>query len=160
MRRRDLLVGAAGLLLIRDALAQERLPPGVRRTRPGDKLTAGADAELVFVVERDAVLLRRSSSLELVKNGFRLVSGAALAVFAPGQRKTVQTPTATVGIRGGMGTIEHTANGGTVYLHHYGTATISNSCGSVGRKSIASAPHLWFTRQPQAAQRYSRAQHF
>ncbi len=44
---------------------------------------------------------------------------------------TLKTPVATVGIRGGMGTIEHTANGGTIYLHHYGTATISNSCGSV-----------------------------
>jgi hypothetical protein len=100
MRRRDLLVGAAALLLIRDALAQDRLPPNVRRARPGDKLAAGADADLVFVVERDAVLLRRSSSLELLKNGFRLVTGAALAVFAPGARKTLQTPTATVGIRG------------------------------------------------------------
>jgi hypothetical protein len=100
MRRRQFLVGAAGLLLIRDALAQDRLPPNVRRARAGDKLSAGADAELVFVVERDAVLLRRSSSLEVLKNGFRLVSGAALAVFAPGARKTVQTPTATVGIRG------------------------------------------------------------
>ena len=100
MRRRDLLLGGGALLLIRDALAQDRLPPNVRRARPGDKLTAGADADLVFVVERDAVLLRRSSSLELLKNGFRLVSGAALAVFAPGARKTLQTPTATVGIRG------------------------------------------------------------
>jgi hypothetical protein len=100
MRRRDLLLGGGALLLIRDALAQDRLPPNVRRARPGDKLTAGADADLVFVVERDAVLLRRSSSLELLKNGFRLVTGAALAVFAPGARKTLQTPTATVGIRG------------------------------------------------------------
>ena len=101
MRRRDLLVGVAGLLLIRDALAQDRVPANVRRdARPGDKLSTGADAEMVFVVQRDAILLRRSSSLELLKNGFRLVSGAALAVFAPGARKTLQTPTATVGIRG------------------------------------------------------------
>ncbi|HVJ13009.1 MAG TPA: hypothetical protein VNC62_15670 [Burkholderiales bacterium] len=100
MRRRDLLLGGGALLLIREALGQDRLPPNVRRARPGDKLAAGADADLVFVVERDAVLLRRSSSLELLKNGFRLVSGAALAVFAPGARKTLQTPTATVGIRG------------------------------------------------------------
>jgi hypothetical protein len=101
MRRRDLLVGAAGLLLIRDALAQDRVPANVRRdARPGDKLSTGADAEMVFVVQRDAILLRRSSSLELLKNGFRLVTGAALAVFAPGARKTLQTPTATVGIRG------------------------------------------------------------
>lgn len=101
MRRRDLLVGVAGLLLIRDALAQDRVPANVRRdARPGDKLSTGADAEMVFVVQRDAILLRRSSSLELLKNGFRLVSGAALAVFAPGPRKTLQTPTATVGIRG------------------------------------------------------------
>jgi len=100
MRRRDLLLGGGALLLVRDALAQDRLPANVRRARPGDKLTAGADADLVFVVERDAVLLRRSSSLELLKDGFRLVSGAALAVFARGERKTLQTPTATVGIRG------------------------------------------------------------
>ena len=101
MRRRDLLVGAAALLLIRDALAQDRVKPAVRRdARPGDKLATGADAEMVFVVQRDAILLRRSSSLELLNNGFRLVSGAVLAVFAPGARKTVQTATATLGIRG------------------------------------------------------------
>ena len=101
MRRRDLLVGAAALLLIRDALAQDRVKPAVRRdARPGDKLATGADAEMVFVVQRDAILLRRSSSLEIVQNGFRLLSGGALAVFAPGARKTVQTPTASLGIRG------------------------------------------------------------
>jgi hypothetical protein len=140
MRRRQFLVGAAGLLLIRDALAQDRLPPNVRRARAGDKLSAGADAELVFVVERDAVLLRRSSSLEVLKNGFRLVSGAALAVFAPGARKTVQTPTATVGIRGTAAYFE-AERSRTYVCICYGEAVLEPAADPAARETVRTTRH-------------------
>lgn len=140
MRRRQFLVGAAGLLLIREALAQDRLPANVRRARPGDKLAAGADAELVFVAERDAVLLRRSSSLELLKNGFRLVTGAALAVFAPGARKTVQTPTATVGIRGTAAYFE-IERSRTYVCICYGEAVLEPVADPKGRETVRTKHH-------------------
>jgi hypothetical protein len=115
--RRDWLKGAAALLFVRDALSQGRLEKGIYRAngkvlingaparqgasvRAGDKLSTGAEGELVFVIGRDAVLVRRNSELSLLKDGLRIVTGAVLSVFVPGKRKRIQTTTAVIGIRG------------------------------------------------------------
>ena len=112
MRRRHLLLGAAGLLFVRHALAQ-----GVNRVRgdatingqaakqgmqvrPGDRIATGPGAQVVFAVDRDAMLVRENSSVELARNALRVISGAVLSVFAPKQPKQVRTPTSTIGIRG------------------------------------------------------------
>lgn len=117
MHRRDLLLGAAAVLLVRDALAQERVQQGVNRVRgaasvngqpakrgmavrAGDSVATAQGGEVAVVVGRDAMLVRSSSTLEVVQNGFRLVTGAVLSVFAPKQRRELRTPTATIGIRG------------------------------------------------------------
>ena len=71
----------------------------MRRASPGDEITTGADAQ-ALVVGRDAMLVRRNSKVSVLKDGLRLVSGAVLAVFEPGQPKMLRTPTATIGIRG------------------------------------------------------------
>jgi len=115
---------AAGMSLARLALAAGTIPPGVARVkgdarvngkpalqgmevRPGDVITTGPGAELVFVVGRDAYLARANTRIEfsgdaarLVVQGLRVVTGALLSVFQPGQPKRVQTSTATIGIRG------------------------------------------------------------
>jgi hypothetical protein len=113
--RREVIVGAAALMLVRDALAQAK--SGVQSVRgqatingqpakagmavnPGDKVVTGSDGQIVFVAERDAMLVRRNSSFELAKTGFRLVSGAVLSVFMPRQRKELRTPTALIAVRG------------------------------------------------------------
>ena len=115
--RRDFLGGAAVLLLVRDALAQGKVQKGVRRIRGdvrvdgqparrgaeipfGALIETGADSELVFVSRRDAFLVRRNSSFNLVADGLRAVTGAVLSVFATGRPRTVETTTATIGIRG------------------------------------------------------------
>jgi hypothetical protein len=100
MRRRDLLVAGAALLLVRQALAQDRVRPDVQKRRAGERIVAGPGETIVFVVERDALLLRQNSTLELVRQGFRLVTGAVLSVFSPGGRRELKTATATIGIRG------------------------------------------------------------
>ena len=104
-------------MLVRDAIAQGRLKGGVHSVRgeatingqaakpgravnPGDKVATGADGQIVFVVNRDAMLVRRHSSLEAAKGGLRAVTGAVLCVFAPRQRKELRTATATIGVRG------------------------------------------------------------
>jgi len=102
--RRDWLKGAAAMLLVREALAQGRLEQGVYRRQgdvriSGDSVTTGADGEVVFVVDKDAVLVRRGSELSIFKTGLRIVSGALLSVFGGGRRQ-LRTPTATIGIRG------------------------------------------------------------
>jgi hypothetical protein len=115
---------AMGMTLARLALAAGAVPPGVARikgdarvngkpavqgmeVRPGDVITTGPGAEVVFVVGRDAYLARSNSRIELngdaarlVLQGLRVVTGALLSVFQPGQPKRVQTATATIGIRG------------------------------------------------------------
>lgn len=119
--RRELLLGSAALFplsaLLRDALAQGRVEKGIYRVRGevrvngepareggevrfGDLFTTGPDGEVVFVSGRDAMLVRRSSSINLVADGLRAVTGAVLSVFASGERKRVETQTAVIGIRG------------------------------------------------------------
>ncbi len=109
---------------LRRALAAEAVAQGVARVRgevliggkpavrgmevrPGDVITTGRGAELVYVAGRDAFLARSGSRIELssaatqaVVSGLRLVTGALLSVFESGRPRRIQTATATIGIRG------------------------------------------------------------
>jgi hypothetical protein len=157
VNRRDLLFGAAALFLIRNALAQNRVQAGVNRLRgeaaingqsakqgmslkAGDRVTTGANAEIVFVVERDAVMLRENSSLELVRSGFRLVSGAALSVFGPRQRRELRTSTATIGIRGTAVYIEAEAQR-TYVCTCYGEAVLEPLAEPAARETVRTTHH-------------------
>ena len=67
-------------------------------------IATGARAQLIFVVGKDAFLLRENSTLALagskaVVQTLRLLTGALLSVFGKGEHQLV-VPTATVGIRG------------------------------------------------------------
>lgn len=104
--RREWLAGTAGLLLVGDVFAQTNLTKGIR-SRSGevlvgsDRISTGANGRLTIVVGRDAAMLvRRRSTIMVLANGFRLVTGAVLTVFRPGRSREVFTPTATLGIRG------------------------------------------------------------
>ena len=73
----------------------------------GDVIVTGRGAELVFVVNKDAFLVRENTHLKLagsvgaaILSGFRVVTGAVLSVFERGRPKRVITSTATIGIRG------------------------------------------------------------
>ncbi len=74
------------------------------RIYANDILETGVGSHVVFVSGHDAFILRESSRLELtgkdfVVSGLRLVTGAMLSVFGKGQHH-LETPTATIGIRG------------------------------------------------------------
>jgi len=118
--RRRFLQGAAGLILVREALAAGTLEKGVYRVsgtarinqvparrgmevKPGDAVLTAAGSEIIFVINRDAFLLRENSRLEVASAAadvFRIITGALLSVYQPGVRKTLQARTATIGIRG------------------------------------------------------------
>ncbi len=118
--RRGWLQGATALLLVRDALGAGSVEKGVYRVRgdarvnglpahrgvqvkPGDAVTTHAGSEIVFVVNRDAFLLRANSRFEVgsaAADLFRVATGALLSVFQPGERKTLRVQNATIGIRG------------------------------------------------------------
>jgi len=72
--------------------------------RPGEVIETGARSQAVFVVGRDAYLLRAGSRLETVGremliDTLRVVTGKLLSVLGPGARR-IETPSATIGIRG------------------------------------------------------------
>jgi hypothetical protein len=120
LSRRRCLQGAAALLLVRGALAAGKIEKGVYRVRgevrindaparegmdvkAGDTVVTASGAEIVFVINRDAFLLRANSRLEVggaAADVFRLVTGALLSVYEPGAPKTLHARTATIGIRG------------------------------------------------------------
>lgn len=70
---------------------------------PGDVITTGAGAEAIYVMGRDAFLLRERSEVGHFAEGtvgvLRVIQGKLLSVFGPGE-KSLQTPSATIGIRG------------------------------------------------------------
>jgi hypothetical protein len=117
------------------------------RVRPGDVIETGPKSKLVFVVGQDAFLLREQSRLSLEKakgskeavvSGLRLLTGALLAVFAKGPR-TIETATATAGIRGTGVYIEASASE-TYFCTCYGEVKLRDKAGLV-RKLVVSGYH-------------------
>jgi hypothetical protein len=95
--------------------------------RPNDDIETGSDSEVIFVVGKDAFIMREGGRLELssdpvalasaaglsgirlaeaessILSGLRLISGKLLSVFggrSRDERLGMRSPTATVGIRG------------------------------------------------------------
>jgi len=143
--RRDWLKGAAGLILFGDAVAQGRLEQGVRQRSgdvrfSGDRISTGQDGRLVILVGRDAMMVRRNSTLEVVANGFRLVTGAVLTVFSPGRSRQVTTPTATIGIRGTAVYLE-AQRGRTYACTCYGEAELGSAFDPSARETVRTKRH-------------------
>ncbi len=152
-RRRDLLVAGsvtgamlvvpqvvfAGKLL---GVASEVYVNGKRAyrgatVRPGDVVKTGGLSEAVFVVGKDAFMLRERSELRLIGSkqgargvaaGLRLLTGGLLSVFAPGERK-LQTATVTAGIRG-TGVYVEVNPESTYFCTCYGQVELADSSGS------------------------------
>jgi len=157
VKRRDLLKGATALLLVREALAQGRLEKGVYRLRgdvhvngvnaqqggelrPGDTLRTQAGGEIVFVSQRDSFLVRQNSEVSLVANGLRVVTGAVLSVFAPGERKEIRTATAVIGIRGTAVYIEAEASR-TYACTCYGEAVLTPIAQPAAAETVRTTHH-------------------
>jgi hypothetical protein len=170
MSRRRLLQLAAGLPLaaalarVRQALAAGSLEKGVYRAsgdarvngvpakpgmdvRAGDVITTGADGEITFVIARDAMLVRKNSHVEiagekgsLIAAGLRIVTGAVLSVFTPGEPKRITTITATIGIRGTGVYVEAEADK-TYVCTCYGIADIASTADPSARETVNTRHH-------------------
>jgi len=157
MRRRDFVKGTAALLLVQEALAQGRLEKGVYRLRgdvhvnganaqqggelrPGDTVRTQAGGEIVFVSQRDSFLVRQNSEVSLVANGLRVVTGAVLSVFAPGERKEIRTATAVIGIRGTAVYIEAEASR-TYACTCYGEAVLTPIAQPAAAETVRTTHH-------------------
>ena len=158
--RRRWLQGAAALLFLRDALAAGKIEKGVYRVRgdaringvparegmevkAGDAVTTAAGAEIVFVINRDAFLLRANSRVEVgggAADVFRIVTGALLSVYQPGQAKTLRAQTATIGIRGTAVYVESSAEK-TYVCTCYGEAELVPQDDPGARETVKTTHH-------------------
>ena len=167
-RRKFLRVSAAVLALkmawLRQALAAGSVEKGVYRVRgdvringtpakegmdvkAGDVITTGPGSETVFVAGKDAFLIRANSRVvvegvlgALVLTGLRVVTGALLSVFAPGEPKTLRTATATIGIRGTAVYLE--ADESRTYVCTcYGEAEIVSVADPSARETVRTTQH-------------------
>jgi hypothetical protein len=167
--RRRLLRAAAAVIAaqmagLRVALAAGSVEKGVHRVKgevrvngapakegmdvkAGDIITTGRDSEVIFVTGRDAFLIRANSRVEvegvlgaLVLTGLRVVTGAILSVFAPGQPKTLRTATATIGIRGTAVYLE-AEESRTYVCTCYGEAEIASVVDPGARETVRTRRH-------------------
>lgn len=111
---------------------------------PGDKITTGENSEIVFRQKADAYLLRANSNMQLqgesdVVSALRLVSGALLSVFGSGN-KQLNTPTATVGIRG-TGTYMEVEHNQTYLCTCYGGTEIASATDPSVTDRVATTHH-------------------
>ncbi|MEO8145312.1 MAG: hypothetical protein ABI654_13960 [Betaproteobacteria bacterium] len=155
---------AAQMGFLRDALAAGSVERGVHRVRGdvringvparegmfvavGDVITTGAAGEVVFVTGKDAFLIRANSRVEaqgvagpLLLSGLRVITGAVLSVFSPGEPKTMRTATATIGIRGTALYLEAEA-ARTYVCCCYGEADIVSTVDPSARETVRTTHH-------------------
>jgi hypothetical protein len=148
--RRHFLAGLGAALLPLPAPAQARSGVvrdlagdvtlnGVRLTRqaalqPGQTLATGQDGNIRFTVGNDAFFLRPNSRMRLDASRpsepfidfLRLLTGALGATFERGMRRTIATPTSTIGIRGTAVYLE-SAREWTYACTCFGTTEVSSS---------------------------------
>ncbi len=146
--RKAAACGILGITDIPAALAMSRVPKaeGIHKlqgdvrindrgakkgdlVKPGDEVTTGSNSFAVFVVGKDAFLIRENSQIEvsgggLVVQGLRILTGKLLSVFAPGNKR-IQAANATIGIRGTAAYVESGVNQTYVCIC-YGTAELTS----------------------------------
>ena len=115
--------------------------------KAGDVITTGPASEVVFVTGRDALLVRANSRVEaqgvageLLLSGLRVVTGAVLSVFSPGQPKTLTTPTAVIGIRG-TGVYVEAEEARTYACVCYGEAELVSAMDPKARETVRTQHH-------------------
>ena len=168
--RRQWLRMAAAMLALRlgclgNALASGTVEKGVHRVRgdvrvngvaaiegmeirAGDVITTGANSDVVFVVGRDAFLIRANARVEaqgsdagaLLLTGLRVVTGAVLSVFSPGEPKFLRTATANIGIRGTAVYLE-VEEARTYVCTCYGEADIASTADPSARETVRTKHH-------------------
>ncbi len=114
--------------------------------KANSRVETGTDSQIIFVVGRDAFILRSNSQLQLGGNGFliegmRMLTGKLLSVFGRRPRPyKIQTATATIGIRGTGIYIESDA-GQSYVCTCYGHTLIAALADSRQQQEVVSHHH-------------------
>lgn len=152
------------------ALGTRPVSPGLRRMRgdvrvngepaqegrvilPGDVVRTGSGAEAVYVVGADAFLLRSNTEVHHVADGavwvLRLIRGQMLSVFGEGAKR-LETPSATIGIRG-TGCYLEAEPTQTYFCLCYGRAELTPLQDAGQRIEVVTTYHdrpFWISSQP------------
>jgi hypothetical protein len=168
MERRKLLKGIAALAIAERlgalqaawAAGNQPITPGMHRItgqvtvngqparegmliKPGDTIVTGAKSEAIYVIGQDAYLQRDRSSVSItgdaIKSGLRLISGKLMSVFGKGDKK-IETPTATIGIRG-TGCYLETEENQVYFCLCYGVADVVSSADPAKKDTITTNYH-------------------
>ncbi|OGA20006.1 MAG: hypothetical protein A3G25_20475 [Betaproteobacteria bacterium RIFCSPLOWO2_12_FULL_63_13] len=112
--------------------------------RPGDVIETGPNSRAVFVVGKDAYLLRAESRLqtagtEMFIDALRIITGRLLSVLGPGARR-IHTRTATIGIRG-TGIYVEAERQRTYVCTCYGTAELDSVFKPEERETVTTTHH-------------------
>ena len=151
--------GASGILLPLEAFAADDQVHDLRgkvsvngvqatyktKINPGDKIVTGSDGHFVFVMGRDAVMVRSRSELVIERyeesQGFlRLVTGAIGAVFGKGNRRQIVAANVTAGIRG-TGVYLETRGDGTYFCTCWGQVDLASAEDPKDRELVTSSNH-------------------
>ena len=118
--------------------------------RAGDEIVTTSNGYLVFVLGKDAFMLRERSELRLepapgeafLVQGLRLVTGALGAVFGrrAGAGARIFAPTVTAGIRG-TGCYLETRGEGTYFCTCYGTIELAANANERDRETVTTTRH-------------------
>lgn len=111
--------------------------------RPGQRVETGPDSEAVYVIGKDAFLQHENSAFEIDRRPavviLRYITGKVLSVFGKG-RKRLETPTATIGIRGTGCYIEAEAER-TYFCLCYGEAVVEPHADHAQRETVRTKHH-------------------
>lgn len=119
------------------------------RVGANDTIETGKGAEVVFVHNENAYILRESSRMTLaeqqgagnaVQSALRLITGKVLAVFSPGKPQRIYTTTATIGIRG-TGVYTEADPEQTYFCTCYGVTDINALNDKQSKKTVKAQHH-------------------
>ncbi len=130
---------------------------------PGDLVETGINSFVIFVVEKDAFILRSSSRMRLpgrvvpsgtISTAYMLEQGAALSVLAS-RRTNISTPNAVVGVRG-TGVYVETDPERSYVCVCYGTSDLATADNPGINETIVSEHHTaprYILADPNAGER-------
>jgi hypothetical protein len=120
--------------------------------KAGDTIQTGPGAEAIYVIGQDAFLQRENSKVSFGNNGvefLRVITGKLLSVFGKGAKR-IETPTATIGIRGTGCYIEAEANR-VYFCLCYGEAELTPTVAPQEKEIIVTKHHdhpLYISNDP------------
>jgi len=134
----------SGIRSIKGTVTVDGQPASVgQEIQPGQTVVTGPASEAVFVIGKDAFLQHENSEFGVAQGSsavvLRYITGKVLSVFGKG-RKRLDTPTATIGIRG-TGCFIHASSDNTYFCLCYGLAVVTPKSAPRMRRWIRTEHH-------------------